>query len=101
MSQSLISISISELCQRQGIENHSLVSIVEYGIVEPIQGDDESNWLFDTSSIHWIEKALRLQQDLEIDWIAVALVIDLMQQKESLERENRRYQQQLERFIQA
>ncbi|MFT6906190.1 MAG: chaperone modulatory protein CbpM [Oleiphilaceae bacterium] len=48
--------------------------------------------------MHWFKKALRLQQDLELDWIAVALIIDLMQQKELLLRENECFQQQLERF---
>lgn len=46
-----------------------------------------------------LKKALRLHQDLEIDWVAVAMVIDLMQEKEALQKENEAYQRQLKRFI--
>ncbi len=98
MSEILISISFNELCQVEGVESESIIEIVEYGIVEPIDGNEVDQWMFDVSSIHWIKKALRLHQDLEIDWVAVALVIDLMQQKESLEKENAAYQRQLKHF---
>ena len=98
MSEILISISFDELCQVEGVESDSIIEIVEYGIVEPIEGNDIAQWVFDTSSVHWIKKALRLHQDLEIDWIAVSLVIDLMRQKEALEKENETYRRQLQRF---
>ena len=100
MIYTLSNVSLSELCQLEGIESDIVMEIVEYGIVEPIEGSCAENWIFEMSSVHWIKKALRLYQDLEIDWVAVALLIDLMQQRESLQRENLRFQQQLQRFIQ-
>jgi chaperone modulatory protein CbpM len=99
MTQILLNIALDELCQLEGIESEVIIDIVEYGIAEPIEGTDNANWVFDTTSVHWIKKAVRLHRDLEIDWIAVALVIDLMQQKEALQREARHYQRQLSRFI--
>jgi chaperone modulatory protein CbpM len=103
MSESLFSVSFYELCQLEGIEGHLVVEIVEYGIVIPLNKSigktNQEQWLFDTSSIHWLKKALRLHQDLEIDWVAVAMVIDLMRQKEALQKENEIYQRQLKRFI--
>jgi chaperone modulatory protein CbpM len=91
-------LPLNELCQLEQIEPDIIIEIVEYGIASPVKGESTSDWIFDTSSVHWIKKALRLQQDLELDWIAVALIIDLMQQKELLLRENECFQQQLERF---
>ena len=103
MSEKLFSISFDELCQLEGIENQLIVEIVEYEIVIPLNKNseetNEDQWLFDTESIYWIQKALRLHHDLEIDWVAVAMVIDLMQQKEALQKENETYQRQLKRFI--
>jgi len=103
MSEKLFSISFDELCQLEDIESKLIVEIVEYEIVIPLNKNtaetNEDQWLFDTGSLHWIQKALRLHHDLEIDWVAVAMVIDLMQQKESLQKENEIYQQQLKRFI--
>ena len=101
MTQTLVRVSLSELCQLEGIERDMVIEIVEYGIARPLPGLDAPEWVFETSSVHWIKKAVRLYRDLEIDWVAVAMVIDLMQQKEGLERENRRYQRQLERFVET
>ncbi len=103
MSETLFSISFDELCQVEGIEGELIIEIVEYGIVIPINKPSDQicyeQWLFDTGAIHWVKKALRLRQDLEIDWVAIAMVIKLMQQKEALQKENRLYQRQLRRFI--
>ncbi|SMF48428.1 chaperone modulatory protein CbpM [Alteromonadaceae bacterium Bs31] len=102
MTEALFSISFKELCQVEGIESELIVEIVEYGIVTPLDKNTDARpydqWLFDTGTIHWIKKALRLRQDLEIDWLAIAFVIDLMRQKETLQKENELYRRQLKRF---
>lgn len=103
MSESLFNISFNELCHVQGIDSELIIEIVEYGIVIPINQDSDEvryeQWLFDTGAIRWIKKAVRLYQDLEIDWVAIAMVIELMQQKEALQLENENYKRQLGRFI--
>lgn len=99
MKQLTFSLPLNELCQLECIDPDIVIEIVEYGIAEPIQGTATSEWVFDTTTVHWIKKAVRLHQDLEIDWVAVALVIDLMQQKESLLREKECFQTQLQRFV--
>jgi chaperone modulatory protein CbpM len=99
MISTSINISIHELCEVEKIENELILEIVEYGIVKPIEEAEYQDWVFDVSHVCWIKKAIRLHQDLEIDWVAVGLVIDLMQQKEDLLKQNERYQQQLSRFI--
>ncbi len=105
MSETLFTISFDELCQHEGVESQYVIEIVEYGIVLPLnneQGkDDAEQWHFDTRSIYWLKKALRLHQDLEVDWVAVAMVIKLMKQKEALKKQNDAYRQQLRRFIKA
>jgi len=103
MNETLFSISFKELCQVEGIEGELIIEIVEYGIVMPLNMESEQSryeqWLFDTGAIHWMKKALRLRHDLEIDWVAIAMVIDLMQKKEALQKENSLYKRQLRRFI--
>lgn len=104
MMRRLTVISLSELCQLERIESHYIIEIVENGIVKPIanandpDANDMSDWEFDTSSVYWIKKAVRLHLDLEIDWLAVALLIDLIQQRDALQKENAFFQQQLSRF---
>lgn len=98
MMRRLTVISLCELCQLERIENHHIIEIVENGIVKPIANTNNKDWEFDTSSVYWIKKAVRLHQDLEIDWLAVALLIDLIQQRDSLQKEKEFFQQQLSRF---
>ena len=103
MSDTLFSISFDELCQLDGVESHLVIEIVEYGIVIPLNKNIEStgyeHWLFDTTGVYLIKKALRLHHDLEIDWIVIAILLKLMQQKEALHKENEAYKRQLNRFI--
>lgn len=94
-------LPLNELCQLERIEPDVVIEIVEYGIAQPVKGETTADWVFDTTTVHWIKKAVRLKQDLEIDWVAVALVIDLMQQKETLLRENKCVQNQLKRFVET
>ena len=99
MTESINSISYAELCRVEGIQRETVVAIVEYGIVLPQTNTPQQEWLFETSSVYWIKKAVRLHSDLEIDWVAVAMVIDLLQQKDALEKENQRMNRLLQRFI--
>ena len=101
MNTTILQISFTELCALERIESKTIIDLVEHDIVKPIKGTCEEDWVFESTTVHWIKKATRLASDFEIDWIAVALVIDLMQQKEILERENQCYRIQLERFIES
>lgn len=101
MSETRSSITYSELCQIEGIQSELVLDIVEYGIVTPIEPTQDDEWRFESSSVYWIKKASRLHSDLEIDWIAVAMVIELLQQKDKLEKENARVKKLLQRFMQT
>ena len=57
------------------------------------------DWSFDAGSAHWMQRAIRLHRDLEIDWVAVAMLIDLLREREKLHRENRALRQRLGRFL--
>lgn len=100
MKRTLSIISLTELCQLENIESEIIIEIVEYGIVKPVEDSETADWEFETSSVYWIKKAVQLYQDFEIDWLAVALLIELMQQRDSLRKENEFFQQQLKRFLQ-
>lgn len=96
---SVLRITVSEFCEREGITEQQVVTIVEYGIARPLEGRSTRDWEFDTASARWMHKALRLRRDLELDWVATAMLIDLLRQRERLYRENRQLRQRLERFL--
>ena len=98
MTASTLQISIREFCELEGISERVVVTVVEHGIVRPVSGGETPEWVFDTASARWIRKAIRLRRDLEVDWVAVAMVIDLLQQREQLQLENRRLRARLRRF---
>lgn len=98
MAELVLSVSTQELCQYQELSQHLIVEIVEHGIAQPVEGKDVVDWVFDISSVRWLKKAVRLHYDLELDWIAIATVIELLQDNESLRKKNQCLEQQLKRF---
>lgn len=99
MSDLVLQISLHELCQYDELTEQIIVEVVDHGIAEPLEGPDVADWVFDTTSVQWLRKAVRLHSDLEIDWIAVAMVIELLKKNEALERQNQSFEQQLRRFL--
>ena len=98
MTDIVLGISLIELCQYEGLTEQLIAEVVEHGIAQPVSGNERVEWVFETASVHWLRKAVRLHNDLEIDWVAVAMVIDLLQKNEALQRRNECYEQQLRRF---
>ncbi len=101
MTTILREISLGELCQLEEIDTATIVEVVEYDIVKPLKGASTTDWVFDTTSVYWIKKAVRIYQDFEIDWVAVAMVIDLLQKNQALQQENETIRQQIERFTKS
>ena len=99
MTNSAMKITVSELCSSQGISRSVLVERVGYEVVQPVAGRTERNWEFDCTSAQWAKRALRLKSDLELDWVAVAMLVDLLREREGLARENALLRLRLERFL--
>lgn len=99
MSTSILRITVHELCEREGITEQQVVTIVDYGIARPLGGASARDWEFDTASAGWMRKALRLRRDLDLDWVATAVLVDLLRQREQLRHENDQLRQQLRRFL--
>lgn len=98
MSETLLIISFEELCHIEQLSKDMIIEVIDYGIAEPVSGDNTSNWVFDTSSVRWVKKAITLYSQLELDWIAVAMIVELLKQKEKLTEENENLQRRLMRF---
>ncbi|MFT6268815.1 MAG: chaperone modulatory protein CbpM [Alphaproteobacteria bacterium] len=92
-------IAIDELCENQSFNKEVILEVVEYGIAKPSSGTNLSEWVFDLESAHWIKKAIKLNQQLLLDWVAISMVIDLMKEKERLVQENIRLKVRLSRLL--
>ena len=96
---SSVRISCQELFRLESVNEACILEAVEHGIINPLEGEQMSDWVFSVTEVVWFKKALRLQRDLELDWLAVSMVLELLQDKETLEQENQLLRQRLERFI--
>lgn len=99
MSDSMLRVSVTEFCEREEVTHTLVVTLVELEVARPVEGDEVNDWVFDATGAHWLEKALRLHRELEIDWEAVGMLIELMRQREDLRRENHALRQRLARFL--
>ncbi|RLQ21759.1 chaperone modulatory protein CbpM [Seongchinamella sediminis] len=99
MSTSILRITAREFCEREGVTEEQVVTIVEQGIARPTAGGQARDWEFDTTSARWMHKAIRLHRDLDLDWVATAMLVDLLRQRDRLHRENQQLRQQLQRFV--
>lgn len=77
-------IPLIELCRYCRCQPHIMNRFVEVGLLEPVQAGDVP--LFGLSTIIRARKALRLRRDFRLTTDAVALVMDLLDRIEELER---------------
>jgi chaperone modulatory protein CbpM len=75
--------SLKDVCHVCGCQTEWVVALVEQGVLHPSGGSSQV-WQFPGSSLHKAMKARRLQQDLNLNLSGVALVIDLLEEIESL-----------------
>ncbi len=93
-----VTFSFEQVCLVVELPQPELEHIVELGIVEP-GGNTPESWEFDADMLAMIRRASRLHQQLEVDWPGIALAMQLLDQVEQLQLENRQLRQRLDRFL--
>jgi chaperone modulatory protein CbpM len=68
-----------------------VVELVEHGVLEPV-GSTSGNWRFVGTSIVRAKKARRRNRDLGINAAGVALVLDLLEERETVLRRLAQYE---------
>ncbi len=76
-------LSVAELCRACGVHAELIAEYVEYGILEP-QGQEVMAWQFSAISLRRAQRALRLQEDLNINAAGIALVLELLDEVNEL-----------------
>ncbi|GAB3370456.1 chaperone modulator CbpM [Azotobacter armeniacus] len=93
-----VQLTLEECCQLVDVPAASLIEIVEYGIIEAGDGSPQ-DWRFDPAALGRLRQALRLQRELELDWQAVAVALDLLDEVGRLRAENESLKRRLLRFM--
>jgi chaperone modulatory protein CbpM len=79
--------SFDELCQRRLLDADFIVQCVEAGIIDVHARLPRADWRFSTQTILRIERAQRLQRDLDVQLQDLALVLDLLDEVQTLREE--------------
>ena len=85
-----IVFSLDELSQACGAERAYLLLLVEEGVLQPVGGGSPEEWHFKGPALQRARSALRLGRDLELGPAGTALVLDLLEQIETLRARLRR-----------
>lgn len=94
MSETSYYLTLTELTQSVRLSTDTVITMVDCGIVEP-RGEQPQQWLFEPQMVKLIQRACRLQRDLELEWPAVALALELIEDLQQLREENQRLRRQL------
>ena len=97
MAEIEITYTVTELCQSTGIMQ--VVEVVGLGMIVPLEPAD-TVWIFDADALSCLQRAQRLQNELDLDWSGVAMTLTLLERVEQLKKENDQLRRQLDRFLQ-
>ncbi|WP_084110421.1 chaperone modulator CbpM [Erwinia typographi] len=89
--------TVIEICRSVDISPEELTEVVGLGVITPLQA--ESNWIFDYHALRSLQRARRLQIELELEWSGIAIALTLMDKVERLEKENVQLRRQLDRLL--
>jgi len=78
-----IEFSLQQFCRYCDLESESVIEMVAEGIIEPLDGAP-GHWRFDGYMLKRVQIATRLQRDLDINLPGVAVILDLLEELESL-----------------
>ncbi len=78
-------LTLEELSRACGVERRVLVAMVEEGLLEPVDRS-LAPWRFRGSALRRARTALRLQRDLEVNLAGTAMILELLDEIDRLER---------------
>ena len=76
-------LTLADLCRACAVHAERIIQLVDFGVLEP-QGREPSRWIFTGSSLQRARVALRLQRDLDIEIAGTALVLELLDEINTL-----------------
>ncbi len=78
-------LTLSELCRFCQTDDAWIVELVQNGVLEP-QGHAIEEWTFHAVHIARAKKARRLNRDLGVNAAGVAVILDLLDERDALRR---------------
>lgn len=85
-------LTLEDLCRFCHADEAWVIELVEHGVLDPI-GGTSNNWRFVGASIRRAKKARRLNRDLGVNTAGVALVLDLLDERDAVLRRLAQYEE--------
>lgn len=79
-------LSYEEICRATHENDELIIQLIEYQIIHPKKGSTKNNWEFDSLALKRARLACNFYHDLEVNLQGIALLIDLLERIEALER---------------
>lgn len=73
--------AVSRSC---AVQTTFIIELIEEGVITPITGQEPGSWRFTSSQLRHVTVAARLQRDLGINLAGAALVLQLLDEIETL-----------------
>ncbi|UWR21842.1 chaperone modulator CbpM [Sulfitobacter sp. S190] len=90
-SRVIEALSLSDLCRFCQADETWVIELVDHGVLEP-KGTTVAKWQFAGSNISRAKKARRLHRDLGVNVAGVALVLDLLEERDAALRRLMQYE---------
>ncbi|MEJ2131599.1 MAG: chaperone modulator CbpM [Gammaproteobacteria bacterium] len=87
-------VTLRELCEIAGAPADFVLEMVEFGIIEPVDGDPKQ-WQFGEVEVRRSRRAVNLMRDFGINMEGLSLALDLLDELDA----NRRRVRVLERLL--
>lgn len=84
-----VEFSLREVCEVCDVHAEVIISMVDEGLAEP-RGSAPPRWRFSGVAVRRVQRALRLQRDLNVNLSGAALALDLLDELERMRRLCRR-----------
>jgi chaperone modulatory protein CbpM len=78
-------VTVDDITRFCSVRREKIVELVSEGIIEPVDRTNQ-DWRFPSRSLSRAGRAVRLESDLEINLHAVAVILDLLDQIDRLQR---------------
>lgn len=94
-SEIVETVTLTELCRSCDVPADWVMDLVEHGILDPV-GRQSTEWQFHSASLAKTARALRLRRDLGVNLSGIALVLDLLDQRDKLVRRLARFEAEMD-----
>lgn len=84
-SEVVDALSLTELCHFCHVDEAWIIQLVDHGVLDPV-GTSVETWHFQGPNIVRAKKAHRLHHDLGINAAGVAMLLDLLEERDTLMR---------------